>query len=115
MDMDVWLGPAAAELTPEQRDRFDREVDAIHERIGDDPDDQDDRDAALSATVQYLLGDLTIDDAGHARTRTRDAARAALLAAQQTARMAVQDGMTESDAARRASIDRMVVRKVMGK
>ena len=58
---------------------------------------------------------LDIDQAGRERARSRDAARAASLAAQQVARLAVHDGMPEAEAARRAALDRMTVRKLMGK
>ena len=87
-DWTAWLGPAADELTGEQRDRLDDEAAEIIERIGDDPDDQDDRDAALSAVVQYLLGETTIDQAGRERAATLAAARHASIAAQTIARLA---------------------------
>ena len=114
-DWDAWLGPAADDMTPQQRKRFEVEAQAAIERIGDDPDDQDDRDAALSAIVQYLLGDTTLDQAGAERERTQAAARAASIAAQTMARLAVQDGVSEVQAARRAGLTRMTVRRALGK
>ncbi|NED65880.1 hypothetical protein G3I15_33640 [Streptomyces sp. SID10244] len=114
IDWDTWLGPAADQLTDEQRERFEDEAETIMTRYPD-LDDQSEIDAALSAVVQYLLGETTIDQAGEARRATRDAERLALVTAQQIARLATQDGMAEAEAARRAGIDRMVVRRLLGK
>lgn len=115
IDWTAWLGPAAEELTDEQRTRFEAEAAETIARIGDDPDLQAEHDAALSALAQYLLGETTIDEVGHVRQRSADAARYALLAAKQVARLAVLDGMSEVEAARRAGLDRMTVRKLLGK
>ncbi|MGH3496303.1 MAG: hypothetical protein ACRDP1_02410 [Nocardioidaceae bacterium] len=115
MNRTVWLGPAADQLTAEQLDRFEYEAKRVLARVGDDPGDQPDRDTALSAVVQYLLGEIAIDQAGADRVRTRTAERAASLVAQQVARMAVLDGMPEAEAARRAGLDRMTVRAALGK
>lgn len=113
-DWTAWLGPAADEMTDDQRARFEREADEILAGIPEG-DLFDEREAALSAVVQYVLGDMTIDDAGRQRVSTQRAARLALVAAQQHARLAVLDGMPETEAARRAGIDRMTVRKALGK
>lgn len=112
-DMSAWLGPAADQLTAEQIDRF--------ERVWNDIADDDRRDnperveAVLSAAVQYLLGETSIDEAGAQRAATRTSSFIASAAAQQIAIMAVEDGMSETEAARRASIDRMWLRKRLGK
>lgn len=111
----AWLGPAAEHLAEEQRERFETEAQAAVERIGDDPGLQDERDAALAAIVQYLLGEVTIEQAGAERARTRDAERMASIVAQQVALLAVGDGMPEAAAARAAGLDRMTVRRLLGK
>lgn len=111
----AWLGPAADELTDEQRERFLAEAEEATARIGDDPDLAAEREAAWSAIVAYLLGDLTIEQAGRERLRTVEAERHASLAAQQIARLAVQDGMPEAEAARRSGLTRMTVRRALGK
>jgi hypothetical protein len=113
-DWTTWLGPAADDMTDDQRQRFETEAEVILARY-DDPDLSDARDAALSALVQYLFAETTIDEAGRERQRTRDAERAASIAAQQVARLAVLDGMPEAEAARRAGLDRMTVRRLLGK
>lgn len=114
-ELEAWLGPALSDLTGEQIERLMAESDRIGERYPD-PDEQDLREAALSAAVQYLLGETTIDDAGRALTKARLEQDRAMAAAQQLAAMAVEDGlMSEYQAADRARIDRMTVRKALGK
>ncbi len=113
-DLTAWLGPALDDLTPGQVDRVRAEAARIHDRYPD-PDEQPERDAALSATVQYLLGETNLDDAGRALGAARRAQSLAMAAAQQVAAMAAGDGVSEVEAARRAAIDRMTLRKVLGK
>jgi hypothetical protein len=111
-EIEAWLGPAYGVLTEAQIAR-------VHPvRIWaryPDPDDSMERDAALSAATQYLLGETTIDDAGESLLRARIRASEALAAAQQIAVMAVEDGMAEAEAARLVGLDRMTVRKALGK
>ena len=110
----AWLGPAADEMTDEQRDRFEGEAAVIEARWpGEDLSDE--RDTALSAVVQYLVGETTANAAGQELARTRSDAASALIAAQTVARLAVLDGMPEAAAARATSLDRMTVRKALGK
>lgn len=111
-ELEAWLGPALDELTDEQIDRLATDADDISTRH---PHDDDARTAALSAAVQYLLGEVDIDQAGSALLAARRVEADAYAAAQQLAAMAVTDGMPEAEAARRAGIDRMTVRKVLGK
>lgn len=113
-ELEVWLGPALDEMTDEQVDRMRAESARIHERYPD-PDEQDLRDAAMNSAVQYLLDETTIDDAGRALALARLEQDRAMAAAQQMAAMAVEDGMSEYQAAERACIDRMTVRKALGK
>lgn len=112
--MTAWLGDAADEMSPDQTARFARVWDEIGQRYPDS-DDQDLREAVLSAAVQYLLGDLTVDQAGQERSATLAAERRASAVAQQVAMMAVEDEVPEAQAARRAGIDRMWLRKLLGK
>lgn len=107
-ELEAWLGPALPELTPEQVDRLHREAEAISARYPD-PDDADDREAALTAAVQYLLGDLTVEEAGKRRRETRAAERHARVQAIQVACMATEDGMPTAAAARAAGLDRQVL------
>lgn len=109
----TWLGPAADELTPEQIERVADEARRIDERYPD-PDEQPERDAALSAVVQYLLGETTPEDANRALIAARRAEREAYVAAEQIAVMLVRDGTAKAAAARRAGIDRMSLLKALG-
>lgn len=113
-EMQAWLGPAAEEMDEDQTERFAAAWEAAGKRYPDE-DDQDRRDAMLSAAVQYLLKEGTIDEAGERRAQTRAESLVASAAAQQWAIMAVEDGMAEAVAARRAGIDRMWLRKQLGK
>lgn len=110
----AWLGPAEPDLTDEQLVRLLAESERIEARYPDE-DDQYRRDAALSAAVQYILGETTIDEAGRARSAAKIAELEASAASQQIAAMCCDDGMGEIEAARRAGIDRMTVRKARGK
>lgn len=109
-----WLGPALEELTSEQVDRLTRESHTISTRYPD-PDEQDLRDAALSAAVQYLRGETSIDDAGSTYTAARLATNRLQAASRQIAAMASTDGMPDLQAARRSGVDRMTLLKDLGK
>ena len=114
-DLTAWLGPAADEMTADQRSRFDAEAERITARYPD-PDHQPEREAALSAAVQYLLGETKAIDVANALTAARMAEARALAAAQQVATMLVADKVaSEVVAARDCGIDRMTLRKALGK
>jgi hypothetical protein len=113
-DIEAWLGPALDEMTEEQIDRMQQAADRIDDRYPD-PDDEQEREAARIAACQYLLGETTIDDVRESLLRARLQVGEALAAAQQIAVLCVADGMTEAEAARRAGIDRMTIRKALGK
>lgn len=113
-ELETWLGPALSELTPDQVDLVESEAGEIDRRFPD-PDDEANRTAALSAAVQYLLGEITLPDAGAALLSARGHAAVELAATQQIARMAALDGLPETETARQAGLDRMTIRKVLGK
>lgn len=114
-EIDAWLGDACTELTGEQLERFTAEVEVwvIAARYPD-PDSQVERDAAMSATVQHLLGETTVAGTGAAPLGARIAASEATATAIQVARLAVLDGGTQAGVAREAGLDRMTVRKALG-
>src|SRR5690606_36664379 len=91
-----------------------REAHSIYGRYPD-PDDQELRDAALSAAVQWMLGETTLERAREQLVSARIAAARASAAAQQVAVMAHADGMPESHADAAVGIDRMVLREPLGK
>jgi hypothetical protein len=112
-DLTTWLGPAANDLTPEQIERV-AEVARDLDRRYPDPDEQPERDAALSATVQYLLGETTPEEAGRALLAARLAEQAAYVSALQIAVLLVADGTPKKKAAERAGVDRMSLLKALG-
>lgn len=107
-----WLGDTS--LTDEQMDRL---VDAaldIDERYPDD-DEQLERDAALSASLQYLLGETAPADVNRTLIDARLAERRAYIAALQIAVMHHRvGGVDKTNAAREAGIDRMRLLKALG-
>ncbi|MEU3452201.1 hypothetical protein ABZ671_00960 [Micromonospora sp. NPDC006766] len=115
----AWLGPAADELTAEQIERVAAEVAPIAEMYPH-PDQQDQRDAALYAVVQYLLGETTPEEAGRALIDARSREREAFAAATWMAVMLVRDNPPKGrrgykkQAAERAGIDRMSLLKALG-
>jgi hypothetical protein len=113
-DMKPWLGPAWDQLDEGKKYRFLEEAYLIDERYAD-ADLSPEREASMVAAVQYLLGELTPDDAGSALMQARlDLARA-MAVSKQVAVMACREGASEADMARRTGIDRMTVRQVLGK
>src|SRR5690349_12190463 len=105
-DLMAWLGPAAEQLTPEQIERVadaSRDIDARYP----DPDEEAERQAALSATVQYLLGETTADEVSRELSAARRREREAYVAALQVAVMMRRDGTPKAVAARECGIDRM--------
>lgn len=105
-ELEAWLGPALEDLSPEQVDRLHRVADDIAARY---PDNAADREAALTAATRYLLGELTVEEAGRRRRETMAAERHARVQAVQVAAMAEEDGMPTAVAARAAGIDRQVL------
>lgn len=111
-ELDAWLGPA--ELTTEQRATLVREVAEI-EAAYPDPDDQDVRDAAMSAAVQYLLGDVTPQQVGQRLAEATGALARARASVRTTARLMVGSGASEVAAADALGVNRMTVRSALGK
>lgn len=111
-EMTAWLGDT--ELTAEQYERLRDEVYEIECRYMGEDDDQE-REAAMVAALQWILGEVTVEQAGRRLLDARIAAARELAATRQVARMAVLDGMPEAQSARAAGIDRMTVRKDLGK
>lgn len=110
-ELDAYLGDAADQLTDTQKDDLLRTADDIDATY----DEEDDRAVAFSAAVQYVFGDLDADDVGAALTGARVAEREAYVTARQVAVMAVRDGAEEAPLARALGVDRMTVRKWLGK
>lgn len=112
-DLMTWLGPAADELTSDQLERVAGVARDINDRYPD-PDDQDKRDAALGATVQYLLGETSAEQVREELVTARARAREAYVAALQIAVLLVRDGRSKATAARLVGIDRMRLLEALG-
>lgn len=113
-----WLGNDVDDLDDldeDQRSRFTIEAERVSALFGEAPVSPEQRAAVLSTLLRYIRGEISVDTAGQERRETADAARSALISAQLVARLAVQDGMSEAEAARRTGVDRMTVRKALGK
>jgi hypothetical protein len=113
-DLMIWLGPEGRPaLTADQVDRLREESDRIDVRYPD-PDEIDLWTAAMSAAMQYILGEVDPDDAGRILTATRTRMALELAASRQLAVMLRADGSNRSAAARRTGIDRMTLLKDLG-
>lgn len=114
-ELRAWLGTAYGDLTDDQRTRVAYEATAIA-ALYPDPDEQNLRDAALSATVQHLLGETTLGDAQRALTDARRQQAEAVAVSKQLAAMAVRyGGLAEEEAGERVGLRRMAVRAGLGK
>lgn len=107
-EIEARLGDSLESLTAEQVQRLRVEADVIDARYPD-PDQEEGREAALTAAAAYLLGDTTPEEAGRERRATQAARDRALAAAVQVAAMAAGDGMPDKTAARTCGIDRMTL------
>jgi hypothetical protein len=110
----AWLGPALDQLTDAQIGLVADASRAINDRYPD-PDEEHLRDAALSAAVQYLLGDTSAEEAKRRLAEARAEEAMASAAAQQVAVMLVGEGMFEIPAAAAVGITRTTLRRALGK
>lgn len=115
-ELNAWLGDDH-DLTDDQLDKLLAQANEIEERFPDD-DDQPERNAALTAAYQLLTenADEVVADLAAARTDARAAELNALAGLQHIAITRIANGdATESGFARQAGVDRMTVRKWLGK
>jgi hypothetical protein len=115
-ELEAWLGDDHG-LSDDQIDDLLIEATEISERYPD-ADDQAERDAALVAAYRLLTEDAgtVVADLATARSNARAAEVVALAGLQQTAVTLIERGKaTESGFARQAGVDRMTVRKWLGK
>lgn len=117
-ELDAYLGDFADDISDGQKVALMRISDELEELYP--PNDELDeygreREAAFSAAVQYVMGDLDTDSAGSNLLTARLDTADAMAAARQVAVMADADGEAESSIARKLGVDRMTVRKWLGK
>lgn len=114
-EIEAWLGDDHG-LTDEQIDELTTAAEDIAERYPD-PDDQEDRDAALFAAYQLMARpqeDVLAEMAGRLE-QGRTMERRALAGMRQAAIMLVPSEQSESGLARKLGVDRMAVRGWLGK
>ena len=109
-ELEAWLGPALAEMTPDQVDAMARYAAAIEDRYADDAL----RSVAAGGALQIVLSDSTLEQLGEALARARQEEREAM-AMLTGALIASADTDSESSLARRAGVTRVTVRKALGK
>lgn len=110
--IDDWLGPV--ELDDRQRVRFISVWEDVTAHWPA-PEDQDLRNAALSAAVQYLLGETTPTDVGREIARLAAERQCAKAAARTIAGLAVEDGSSERQLHKELSVTRRTMRLWLGK
>lgn len=108
-EMETWLGPATAGMTDEQL----VQVRTAAREIADRWPDEDQREAALTATVRWMAGNLTTDRVRARLDRTRRAAHLAYVQALQVAMLEVDAGAEKKATAAAVGIDRAGLTRAM--
>lgn len=111
-ELTAWLGDVDA--TDEQREQLHRAADMIDSRYPADVDDKGGAASAFSMAAQVILGDATLDEAAAAWKAARLAERAAMDALT-GAIIATIDATSENAIAQHTGINRMTIRKALGK
>jgi hypothetical protein len=117
-ELDAYLGDFANDVTEAQKAmlmRISDELDLLYPPAEEFDEHEEERLAAFSAAVQYVMGDLDVDSAGENLLIARLETVEAMAAARQVAVMAAADGEAEASIARKLGVDRMTVRKWLGK
>jgi hypothetical protein len=111
----AWLGDHHG-LDDEQIAELTRTAEQIADRYPD-PDDADDREAALTVAYRIMSGDESVvDELAKQLAAARTAQARSLAGLRQAAVTLIPDGdQTEAGFARRAGLDRMAVRGWLGK
>lgn len=114
-DMEAWLGDDHG-LTGEQVGELQHTADDIAARWPDE-DDRDEREAALTAAYRLMAGDDdVVEELGQVLADARSTELRALAGLQQAAITLVPTHReSEAGFGRRAGVDRMTVRKWLGK
>ena len=114
-ELDAWLGDT--ELTDEQRDAFARTVEAIADRYPgrEQHPDEESIAEAMTGALQVLLGDDTLEGVAAAWARARAAEREAMERLTGAIIASAVQGQPETTIAERAGVNRLTVRKALGK
>ena len=109
-ELEAWLGPALADMTPDQVAAMARYAVAVKDRY----EDNDLRGIAAYGALLIVLSDGTLEQLGEALARARQEECEAM-ARLTGALIASADTDSESSLARRAGVARVTVRKALGK
>ena len=109
-ELEAWLGPALAGMTPDQVTAMARYADMIEDRYNDNAM----RGVAAGGALLIVLSDSTLEQLGEALAQARQEERDAM-ALLTGALIASADTDSESSLARRAGVTRVTVRKALGK
>jgi hypothetical protein len=114
-ELEAWLGDDHS-LNEDQLTELLDTANEIEERYPD-ADDQIERDAALSTAYRLALGeDEVVDELAKQRVDARTAEVQALAGLRQAALLLIPTGSrTEAGFAKQAGVDRMAIRKWLGK
>ena len=108
----AWQRRLKVKLAAEQARRFVELWDEINDRY---PDDRNLREAARVGAAYYLAGYMTPAGISGELEAARKRADEMLAVARAVATLAVNDGQPEAEVARSVGVDRMALRKWLGK
>ena len=109
-ELDAWLGDFADDLSDDQKEHLARVAEALAARYPDEREGQ----AAMVGATQVAFGDTTLGEAADVWRAARAAEREAM-AALTGAVMMSADTKTEAEIVAETRINRMTIRKAMGK
>ena len=112
-----WLGhvPETADVTDEQCEEIARAWETLDGLMAAEDEDDPDRAPATSGAAAYVLGGLTLADAGRAVMAARMAHTEAMATLQGAMVAAAQAGVPETRIAEESGMSRMTVRARLGK
>ena len=108
-ELDAWLGDT--ELTAEQRTTLESAIDHLNTRY----DDEDAVGEGMGGALRVILGDDTLEGVAAEWARARAAERDAMARLAGAIIAAAVQGVPETTIAERTVVNRMTVRKALGK
>jgi len=119
-DYTAWLGPAAEQLTDDQRCAFDRVAGELNARYPErdaagEPTDDTRGGEGMTGACMVLLGDATLAELAGDWSRARVVERDAMARLTGAIMATVEQGATEADIVRATGITRRTIRKAMGR
>ena len=109
-ELDAWLGDT--DLTAEQRTTLEGAIDYLNGRYAGD---EDSIGEGMSGALTVILGEYTLERIGGERWTARAVERDAMARLTGAIIVEAMQGAPETTIAERAGVDRMTVRKALGK